>query len=69
MNKCKVVHLLSGVIPCLLHTAPDSSGMWVPPRPVPGAAGLPGGSRWDLLWRPVPRPGQLPVGAVPVPGR
>ena len=69
MNECEVTHICLTLSLNVLHTVSASTGMWVPPRPVPGAAGLPGGSRWNLLWRPVPQPGQLPVGAVPVPGR
>lgn len=46
---------------------PTSTGMF--PRPVPGAASVPGGSRRELLQRQVPNSRQLPVGAVPVPGR
>lgn len=63
MNEFKVTHLCLTLSFNVLHTVSASAGMWVPPRPVPG------GSRWDLLWRPVPHLGQLPVGAVPLLGR
>lgn len=53
----------------VLHTISASAGIRVLPRTVPGPAGMPGGSKWDLLWRPVPHPGQLPLGAIPVSGR
>jgi hypothetical protein len=55
--------------PFVLPTLPASTGMGGLPRTVPGAAGMPGGSRWKLLWRPVFYSGQLPVGPLPVPGR
>lgn len=66
MNECEVILL------CLnpsLYVLPASSGMRAFPRLVPGASGMPGGSKWDLLWRPVPHLGQLPMGAISVLGR
>lgn len=65
----EVIHLCLNLSLFVLHTVPDPAGIPVLFRPVPGAASMPGGSRWDLLWKRVPHPGQLPVGAVPMPRR
>lgn len=69
INEWEVIRLCLNLSLFVFHTVPAPAGIRALPRPVPGAASMPGGSRWDLLWRPVPHPGKLPVGAVPVPGR
>lgn len=69
MNEREVIHLCLNLSLFVLRTIPAPARIWTLSRPVPGAASMPSGSRWDLLWKRVPHPGQLPVGAVPMPGR